>query len=307
MKTIFLKALATTATCLVLTSAHGQQDPLYNQYLTNPATINPAYAGLHNRLSAAVNYRAQWTNLDDGPRTITASGFSSLYNNMVGGGLVIMQDQVSFIKTTETYAVGTYKISGPAYKLAFGLQTGVVNSRLDYSRLVLDPNAVDDPVFAGFDGRTRLNFGTGAIFVSDRLLAGVSVPRLSRSSLSHDGHGQPAYRRHLYLMGGFIAPIDAETDLKPSFLVRVVEGAPVSYDLGLTWIGNQMFSFGLFTRNLDIFGVLGGVRLRETLQFNYTFELPTNKSLGYQYSTHEISFRLDMAVLPFHEIVHTNF
>ncbi|MEQ8415494.1 MAG: type IX secretion system membrane protein PorP/SprF [Imperialibacter sp.] len=307
MKSLVGKLLMVLSAALMATVAYAQQDPLYNQYLTNPMTVNPAYAGVHNRLSAGVNYRAQWTNLDDGPRTMTASGYSSFFKNMISGGLIVLQDQVSFVRNSEVYAVGAYKISSPTYKLSFGLQAGVLNSRIDYSKLVLDPDNSDDPVFVPTNGSTKVNFGTGAVFTADRLLLGVSVPRLSKSSLPRDSQGNTSYKRTAYLMGAFLVRIDEETDLKPSVLIRAVEGVPLSYDLGMTWIGNRTFSFGLFTRNLDIFGALAGVKLQEKIQFNYTFEIPTNKSLGYQYGTHEISIRLDLKALPFQEIEPTNF
>ncbi len=37
-----------------------QQDPIYAQYLNNPLTINPAYAGINNQFSARVQARTQW-------------------------------------------------------------------------------------------------------------------------------------------------------------------------------------------------------------------------------------------------------
>lgn len=48
-------------------------------------------------------------------------------------------------------------------------------------------------------------------------------------------------------------------------------------------------------------GSIGGVKLKETLQLGYSFEIPTNKNLGFQYNTHEVTLRFDMKALAFHQ------
>ena len=285
----------------------GQQDPLYTQYLTNPVALNPAYTGVHNRLTAVVHYRAQWLSIEDSPRTFTASAYSSLYNNKVGGGLLVLQDEAGFVKTNEAYLMSSYKIAATDYKVSFGLQAGVISRGIDYSKLNLDPDALDDPQFSGVENVTRPNFGAGIIYSSKRVFAGISSPRLSRTGFSEGTGGHSSYNRHFYGMGAFVFPIDFDTTMKPSLLIRASQGVPVACDFGLTWIENQLFSAGFFTRSLQTFGFIGGVKLKETLQLGYSFEIPTNKNLGFQYNTHEVTLRLDMKALAFHQIEFSNF
>lgn len=49
----------------------GQLTPVTNQYILNPMTINPAYAGNRGGLSLAAFYRQQWVGLAGAPRTMS--------------------------------------------------------------------------------------------------------------------------------------------------------------------------------------------------------------------------------------------
>ncbi|MBF4986343.1 type IX secretion system membrane protein PorP/SprF, partial [Nonlabens mediterrranea] len=50
-----------------------QQDPQYTQYMYNPITINPAYAGNRGVMSVVGLHRSQWVGLDGAPRTQSLS------------------------------------------------------------------------------------------------------------------------------------------------------------------------------------------------------------------------------------------
>lgn len=48
--------------------AFAQQDPNFTQYMYNTMSINPAYAGSRDVLSATILHRSQWLGFDDGPK-----------------------------------------------------------------------------------------------------------------------------------------------------------------------------------------------------------------------------------------------
>uniref|UniRef100_UPI0039AEF884 type IX secretion system membrane protein PorP/SprF n=1 Tax=Myroides odoratus TaxID=256 RepID=UPI0039AEF884 len=54
---------------LCMPKTFAQQDPQYTQYMYNPASINPAYAGSVDHLQLFGLYRTQWVGLDGAPRT----------------------------------------------------------------------------------------------------------------------------------------------------------------------------------------------------------------------------------------------
>src|SRR5215207_7129877 len=90
-------------------AAKGQIDPLYAQYLNNPLSINPAYTGFTKDLNASLTYRKQWAGFDGSPETINVSVHSSLLDNRMGLGLMVIQDKIGVNKNTEVQATYAYK------------------------------------------------------------------------------------------------------------------------------------------------------------------------------------------------------
>ena len=98
---------------------YAQIDPLYAQYLNNPLVINPAYTGLNKELAASVSFRKQWAGFDGSPTTINATLHTSLFDNKMGAGIMIVSDQVGENKNTMAVATYGYKIQMEDIFLSF--------------------------------------------------------------------------------------------------------------------------------------------------------------------------------------------
>jgi type IX secretion system PorP/SprF family membrane protein len=300
-----MKKLILLASCVISLSVSAQQDPLYSQYMLNPLLINPAYAGLNNNFNAMVGYRTQWAGFDGQPQTINASGHTSLVNNKVGAGLLLMNDKIGNISNTEVNASFAYKLQLNETVLSFGMQAGVQNFRTDYSSLNLfDPG---DNAFIGGERGTRINIGAGAILKSEKFFIGLSVPRLLPTTFKNGGQEFELYNQHAYLMAGYVHYLHEYIRLKPSILLRGVGGAPASMDLAFNINFNAIHTAGLFTRNFNTYGVLLQTFLKEKYRFGYVYEMPTNKSVGTQFTTHEIMLGIQLSVFSFHERSLSNF
>src|SRR5688572_209801 len=107
--------------------ANAQVDPLYAQYLNNPLLINPAYSGLNNNLNASVSFRKQWAGFEGSPTTFNANAHTSLFDNRMGVGLIVMKDQVGANSNTEVHATYAYRLDLGEKYFSFGLQAGVVS------------------------------------------------------------------------------------------------------------------------------------------------------------------------------------
>jgi type IX secretion system PorP/SprF family membrane protein len=186
--------------------AVAQIDPLYAQYLNNPLLINPAYSGFQNNLSASTSFRKQWAGFDGSPVTINANAHTSLNDNRMGAGLIIVQDKIGSNKNTEVQATYAYKLDLNKKFFSFGLQAGVLNFKSTNSDLnIYDPN---DPAFFGTLNTTKPSFGAGAILHSDRFFLGLSVPRLLNTQTVYNNAETQLYNRHFYAMGSYIIFID---------------------------------------------------------------------------------------------------
>ena len=98
-----------------LVPAAAQQDPIYAQYLNNPLTINPAYAGSNNMFNAALQYRTQWAGLDANPVTVNFSSHMSLYQNRVGIGMMVVVRRPQCADRDRRRALCDQQPRGPAH------------------------------------------------------------------------------------------------------------------------------------------------------------------------------------------------
>ena len=300
MKTITLILLT-----LCTLPAFSQQDPLYSQYMLNPLLINPAYTGLNNNLNVMVGYRTQWTGFEGQPQTITANAHSSFADNRAGAGILIMNDKIGNMQTTESNLTFAYKLQLKEQMLSFGMQAGVQNFRADYSELNL--YHTDDNAFMGGERGTRVNLGAGVILKSEKYFIGISVPRLLPSTFSNGGQEFQLYNQHYYLAGSYVIYMNENIRFKPFVLLRGVKGAPASVDLAFNINLNSIHTAGIFTRNFNTYGLLFQTMLKEKLRFGYVFEVPTNKSVGASFTTHELTLGLRLSVFRFHERSLSNF
>lgn len=296
IRSLFLLLLIMTLPGIVC----AQQDPLYSQYINNPFVLNPAYAGLTNNLNTAVSYRQQWGGLEGSPKTFNANGHISLFDNKMGAGLMIVSDRIGATTVNEAYGSYSYRINVTSDKmLSFGLQLGMVNYQFDNSKV--NPQDRSDPLYAGTVSETRPSLGAGVILKNDKFFVGLSVPRMLKSTLSAAGLQSTLYTQHFYLMGSYLFFITDRIRLKPSALLKLVSGAPGSVDLNASLIFRENYAAGLLTRNFNTYGVFLQALIKDTFRFGYVFEVPTGKSVGANFITHEITVGFRMNVLRFHQ------
>jgi type IX secretion system PorP/SprF family membrane protein len=278
---------------------NGQQDPLYAQYLTNPMIFNPAYVGLNNSFNGAVSFRNQWAGFEGAPSTVNFSAHSSLVDNKVGLGVMFIRDRAGLLKNNEIELLSSYKLNFDKYTLSFGMQFGFQNSTYRYSDATLVNQ--NDPFFPTNDIRYSWpNIGVGAILRGDNFIVGLSVPRMSK--VKTDDFNFIIQSQHVYLYGSYVYYVGTRLRLKPSVLLRGVKGAPLAADLNFNVNIDTKYSAGLFLRNFKSYGVLVQAWvLNNKLRFGYAFELPGGSSAGPQFTSHELTLAVRVALLKFHD------
>lgn len=280
-------------------SGFAQQDPLYAQYINNPMVINPAYAGLNNNFNASISYRNQWGGFDGNPVTMNVNSHLSLVDNKVGVGILLVQDKIGNIKNTEFQAAFSYKLKLEDKTFSFGMQAGVINFRNDYSSLNLSNKL--DTAFTRNENLSKPNIGVGAILKSEKYFVGLSVPRLLSTIVSNGGQNYELYNQHYYLFGSYVFYLNERIRLKPSVLLKGVKGSPLSTDLNFNVNIDANYTAGVFTRNFNAYGLLLQAKLSDRYKFGYTFELPTNQSVGTRFNTHELFLGIVLPVLSYHD------
>ena len=95
---------------LIPLSMAGQQTPVTSQYVLNPLTINPAFAGNRGALNVAAFYRRQWTGISGSPETMTLALDAPLLDAKLGVGFIVANDKLGVTKETKFSTVYAYKM-----------------------------------------------------------------------------------------------------------------------------------------------------------------------------------------------------
>ncbi|GHM99830.1 membrane protein [Cytophagales bacterium WSM2-2] len=290
MKYFFLFTITFVASTLF-----AQQDPLYSQYYNNPMLINPAFAGSTERLYAGIAYRSQWAGVDGGPKTFNLNGHIALMDNKVGLGVLAVQDQIGDIKNTQYGVTGAYRIKLSKSVFSFGMQMGAI-------RYATDPGAVKvqnnpDPAFSQFS-ETKFNTGVGVMLQSEKYVISLSVPKILASTVSQGGQDIQIYSQNYYLYGSYLHFVSKDVQFKPSALLRITKGSAVSADLNCNFILKQQYTAGVFTRNLNTYGVLLQA-IMSNYRLGYVFEVP-GKGSALNFVTHEVSLAISLDLLNAH-------
>lgn len=270
MKKIVLALLGLAAA----TTARAQQQPQFTHYAFNGMYLNPAYAGVTQRVEATVIGRYQYYSLTNtqgdangSPRTGMVSASIPLLG--IGGGLgfVGYYDQAGATK------LGNFALSyaqhlklGEDSRLSFGIQGTYTRVGKDTYR-ALDPSDPNIPANAS-DG--KFDGGAGIWFESPKFYAGLSLNNIFRSQYQFanaiGGTGsQYLSENHSYLTLGYNAEISESVTLTPTALVKAV--LPGSYSNSNKFSNSKNYSLdaGLRATFNDQFWIGANYRLDESI------------------------------------------
>lgn len=278
-----------------LSSARGQQDPLYSQYMFNTLAFNPAYAGSADVFTVMALSRHQWVGFDGAPTTQTFLAHSPLKGESMALGLTALTDKAGPVRQTGAQLDYAYRIRvTDDSRLAFGLKGGFNIFQADIASLA---TVQEDPANVDIQGQLLPNFGFGLFWHSERYYAGFSIPKLLQNEIEVGNATNlvsAMESRHWYIMGGYVLDLDRDIKFKPSFLLRRVEGAPLSLDLNANFLLRERIWFGAMYRVSNSFGLLGQYQVNDQFRVGYAFDLTTTRMGAYNAGTHEIMLNYDL-------------
>ncbi|SFS40417.1 PorP/SprF family type IX secretion system membrane protein [Lutibacter maritimus] len=292
MKNIFKNSV------LVLILAIGfesfaQQDPLYTQYYNNFSLINPAYAGSHGLFTATANIRSQWAGEAGSPETQTLSLHGPVGKN-VGLGLSILNDKVFVLSETHVYADFSYSIYPSEYStLAFGLKVG--GSFLDVNLLEL--GIENDNLFSENLNEFNPNIGAGAFYYTNRFYASVSTVNILQTKHYNKSNAvvsSASDEMIFYLSSGYVFDLSDDFKIRPSVMLRVVNGSPLSTDISTSVLWLDKLEFGISHRINESISGLFQLRLTNNLKVGYTYDAITSNLSNYNNGSHEFSIILNI-------------
>jgi len=279
---------------LISTSALAQQEPMYSQYMFNMLQINPAYAG--NRASSNITgvYRKQWVSVDGAPTTFAISWDKRKEMSNVGYGFQIYNDKLGVENTMGAQGFYSYRIPFRKSFLSFGLSGGFMYYRAELSKLVISNNS--DPLFQADYAVALPTAGVGVLYATQDWYAGLSSPALLKTKIAgiHNELTTSA-DQHYFLTGGYIFQATEGVKLKPSFLLKAVQGAPLECDFNLNgWI-NDAVGLGVSYRTNDALVTMIELQVSPVFRFGYAYDYIISNLSTYNSGTHELMLRYEFS------------
>ena len=293
-----LKIYIVLALMLCLSDLYSQQDPQYTQYMYNMNVLNPAYAGSRGTLSIGLLGRSQWVNVNGAPQTMTFDAHAPV-GKKVGMGLSVIADEIGPAKEQNIYADFSYTImTSSEGKLAFGLKGGVTLLDVNLLDITLPQTATgDDPLFDENINDVFPNFGAGVYYYTGKFYAGFSVPNILKSEhLDKDNINTKASEEvHYFLTSGYVFDLSSTLKFKPSFMIKGVTGAPVSFDVNANFLMYDRFEIGASYRWQDAVSILFNFGVTRSFRVGYAYDYTisefSNSNTG---GSHEIILLYDI-------------
>lgn len=299
MRNSFIKIFTIVGIALFSIKGNAQQDPMYTQYMYNMSVINPAYAiddlGM---LNVGGLYRNQWAGMDGAPETANFFAHTGLTERLEVGISIVHDEIGDIVKENNLYADVAYILPvSESSKLSFGVKAGVTFFDADLSRLTT--NQGGDPAMQNVS-ETFPNFGVGAYWFGDKHYVGLSAPNLFTSKHLENETGLARLGEeniHYFFTGGYVFDLNQNLKLKPAFMARAVEGAPLSVDITANVLLYNRFEVGVAYRFDETVSGLVNFRVTPELRIGYAYDYTTGNLSDFNDGTHEIMVLFDLDLL----------
>lgn len=312
--------------CSILCTQYllAQQTGIYSHFGSNAFANNPAFLGLEKGPILNAAHRTQWAGLKDAPsqqllqfgsRIITKKT-DTVYPKSLpisNNALQKRKYQLETKRRMTRHSLGGFihiDSYGPFSRLNGSLQytyrwrlkkglflnTGIAlgNSylNLNASRLTVLNNG--DQVFDQYQAvNTSSNYvdaALGGLLFSEDFYIGYSTNQLLINTPFKEQLSSSEFqlKRHHMLSNGFLFDANETIELAPTINALLVNGAPLSLDLGMKMRFNSRYWFSVNYRpNIAVGARIGGLIARH-LAANYSYEMATNGLRAYNFGTHEI-------------------
>nr|WP_315165557.1 type IX secretion system membrane protein PorP/SprF [uncultured Flavobacterium sp.] len=274
---------------IMSSSLFAQQESTFTFYKYHMNMINPAYAGMGNQTLGTSSIRTQWTGIVDAPKTQAVSFGTTLGHNL-GFGVSVVNDRTFVEKQTFVGVDFSYKLQmSETIDLYLGLKAG--GNFYNVNTSGLETYAVQSDPALGSISTFNPNLGVGAVLKNNKFFVSLSIPRIlnTQNAKNENGYAMVATDRpHVYLSGGYDFDLNPSLVLKPSVLLRYVNGAPASLDLNTMLQIENNFEIGGTYRTDKAYAAMANITLSKRFVFGFAYEMSTRPELASAKNTNEI-------------------
>lgn len=289
-----IKNILAGALLLFSSMLFAQQETAITTYRYQMNVVNPAYAGVDGETLLSTTFRKQWTGIENAPETQALSFGTSVGSNL-GLGVSMVYDKTFVEKQTQLGLDLSYKLQvGALTNLYLGIKAGGNFYNVNTSGLETY-NHQSDPALASIN-QFNPNVGVGALLKNDKYFISLSVPRILNTERAKDKDGYAAVatdRPHVYLSSGYDFDFETTTPLilKPSFMMRYVNGAPLSVDVNVMLQIDEFVEVGGSYRIDNAYAGIAGLTISKHLTFGFAYEVNTGKIMASAKNSNEFFLR----------------
>jgi type IX secretion system PorP/SprF family membrane protein len=279
-----------------LKTTNAQQEPQYTQYMFNMMSVNPAYTGTREALNALMLSRLQWVGLSGAPRSHTFALHSPIKDRRMGLGASVIADNIGPVTNTYFNLNYAHRVSiTDNLTLSLGIKGGIYNYYVGLSSLSV--NEVDNSFDQDYSRNLQPNFGTGMYLYTNKYYVGFSVPKLLKSELYDNTvtDVQSKLKLHYFVTSGYVFDVSNDFKFKPSFLAKMVEGAPPSLDVTAQAVFKDQIWLGTTYRVGDAISLLFEMQVTSQIIVGYSYDITISEMDHVTNGGHEILLSFDFA------------
>ncbi len=198
MKTAF-RSIISVWLCILTTQTFAQ-DHMYSQFFNSPLYLNPSLTGqFEGDIRLNMIYRNQWSGLGDNLSYISASADVNIPG--FGGGIGLMfnrsSEGVAYLVKNNIAATYSYSVGGDDFVTSFGIQAGLTNRTIDWSKLVFGdqvdmrlgyiPGSVSSAEFPDMTSKYFFDAAAGINMVYKSFMVGASFYHINKPNESFSG------------------------------------------------------------------------------------------------------------------------
>lgn len=269
-------------------------EPVFTQYMNGMQTINPAYAGMWEKVGVQAFTRRYFMGQEGAPLMMAATWYKPIKNDNNGIGLDITNEHIGYENKLTVAVDYSYqvKLDWKSY-LRLGLKVGLINYDNLLTRYDLDWGPDDpDPAFAqDIHQHMMLKWGVGALIYNRDYYIGLSVPQIVSNKFRADvaNFSSLADVRYAYLLGGYFFGRQRQIRFKPTILLKGAIGEPLTADIAANWLFWDKFWVGGMYRTNNTAAIVTQFVMMKDVRFGYAMEFPFGREIfKYQLQTHEI-------------------
>lgn len=284
-----MKKLFYIAFVLIYTTSIAQNTADYTVFNYNLNLVNPAFTGKNNKIQIATNYKKVWSGIENSIHTSVLSFSMPLPNNF-GAGIGITRDDFYLFSESIASIDISYKVAlNQNNNILFGIkaQGAFFNPNLNK----IHTQIANDPLFVDVNKKFSPNLAIGIALKNEDYFIHFSVLDILKNQ-RFKGTTNTTNNFRINTGGGFYTSINHNLELTTTALVRIIQGAPLSFDITSMLNINKKIDIGATYRwnNALMANVL--IDINSWMQLGYSHGFPINEIAKYNNGTNEVFLRV---------------